>query len=72
MTNRRSEKSPPATDTSSSASIKRTEGRLGREVQAKIGRQLRTMYEEVVKEGIPDRFRELLRQLDEKAAKDRR
>ena len=41
-------------------------GRLGRDVQSKIGQQLRAMYEGVVSEGVPDRFNEMLRQLDEK------
>jgi hypothetical protein len=38
--------------------------RLGRDVQNKIGQQLRSMYDDVVKEGVPDRFREMLRPLD--------
>lgn len=38
--------------------------RLGREVQTKIGQQLRAMYDDVVKQGVPDRFSELLQQLD--------
>ena len=38
--------------------------RLGRDVQAKIGQHLRTMYDEVVKQGVPDQFSELLRKLD--------
>lgn len=37
--------------------------KLGRDVQAKIGQQLRTMYDEVIKQGVPDRFTELLNQL---------
>jgi hypothetical protein len=41
-------------------------GRLGRDVQSKIGQQLRAMYDGVVSEGVPDRFNEMLRQLDEK------
>jgi hypothetical protein len=40
-------------------------GRLGRDVQSKIGQQLRAMYDGVVSEGVPDRFSEMLRQLDE-------
>jgi len=39
-------------------------GRLGRDVQQKIGQQLRSMYDDVIKEGVPDRFTEMLRQLD--------
>jgi hypothetical protein len=38
--------------------------RLGRDVQAKIGQHLRTMYDEVVKQGVPDHLSEMLRQLD--------
>ncbi len=37
---------------------------LNREVQAKIGQQLRAIYDDVVQEGVPDRFAELLKQLD--------
>jgi pyoverdine/dityrosine biosynthesis protein Dit1 len=38
--------------------------RLGRDVQAKIGQHLRTMYDEVVKQGVPDHLNEMLRKLD--------
>lgn len=38
---------------------------LDRNVQAKIGQQLRAMYDDVVKQGVPDRFNELLRKLGE-------
>jgi hypothetical protein len=44
---------------------RRPKGRLGRDVQSKIGQQLRAMYDGVVNEGVPDRFVEMLRQLDE-------
>jgi hypothetical protein len=37
---------------------------LGPDIQAKIGQQLRAMYDDVVKQGVPDRFTELLNQLD--------
>ena len=40
-------------------------GRLGREVQNKIGQQLRAMYDDVVNAGVPDRFVDMLRKLDE-------
>jgi hypothetical protein len=39
-------------------------GALGPEVKAKIGHQLRLMYDEVVNQGVPDRFAEILRRLD--------
>jgi len=45
--------------------------RLGRDIQSKIGLQLRAMYADVVKEGVPDRFSELLSKLDERQNKDK-
>lgn len=53
------------TDTSS----RKSRGRLGRDVQGKIGQQLRAMYDDVVSEGVPDRFTEMLQQLDEQKDK---
>jgi Anti-sigma factor NepR len=47
----------------------RTPGRLGRDVQAKIGNQLRALYDDIVQEGVPDRFVELLQRLDDKGEK---
>jgi Anti-sigma factor NepR len=41
------------------------EVRLGREVQARIGQQLRAMYDEVVKEGVPQHIGDLVRRLSE-------
>jgi hypothetical protein len=38
---------------------------LTREVQAKIGQQLRAMYNDVVDQGVPDRFTDLLNKLDQ-------
>jgi hypothetical protein len=46
-------------------SQRKARGRLGRDVQSKIGQQLRAMYDDVVSAGVPDRFTEMLRQLDE-------
>jgi hypothetical protein len=37
---------------------------LGPEIKAKIGHQLRLMHDEVVNQGVPDRFAEILRRLD--------
>ena len=51
-------------------SQRKSRGRLGRDVQSKIGQQLRAMYDNVVSEGVPDRFSEMLRQLDERKDKD--
>ena len=43
---------------------------LGQDIQAKIGRQLRAIYDDVVNQGVPDRFVELLNRLDEQGGKD--
>ncbi len=37
---------------------------LNAEIQARIGHQLRAMYDDVVKQGVPDRFADLIRRLD--------
>jgi hypothetical protein len=50
---------------------RKSRGRLGRDVQSKIGQQLRAMYDDVVSAGVPDRFTELLRQLDEQKEKEK-
>jgi Anti-sigma factor NepR len=39
---------------------------LNRQIQKRIGQQLCAMYHDVVRQGIPDRFNELLRQIDER------
>jgi hypothetical protein len=41
---------------------------LNRQGQEWIGRQLRSMYDDVVEQGIPERFIALLRQIDERTA----
>ena len=38
--------------------------KLSREVQARLGQQLRSMYDDVVNQGVPDRFTELLNQIN--------
>jgi hypothetical protein len=43
----------------------RPEARLGREVQARIGQQLRAMYDDVVNQGVPAHIDELVRRLSE-------
>ena len=40
---------------------------LGRDIQVKIGQHLRTMYDEVVKQGVPDHLSTLLQELDDRA-----
>ncbi len=39
--------------------------RLDRSIQNEIGRNLRAMYNDVVEQGVPDRFADLLQQLDQ-------
>ena len=39
-------------------------GGLNAEIQSRIGHQLRAMYDDVVRQGVPDRFVELIRKLD--------
>ncbi|EJW13135.1 hypothetical protein A33M_0627 [Rhodovulum sp. PH10] len=38
---------------------------MNREIQTKIGQQLRALYDDVVDQGVPDRFVELLRNLEQ-------
>jgi hypothetical protein len=38
---------------------------LGSDIKAKIGMQLRLMYGEVVDQGVPDRFVQMLKRLDD-------
>ena len=39
-------------------------GGLSAEIQSRIGHQLRAMYDDVVRQGVPDRFVDLIRKLD--------
>ena len=48
------------------------DAKLGRDVQAKIGQQLRALYDDVVNQGIPDRFADLLNRLDKPDDKETR
>jgi Anti-sigma factor NepR len=50
----------PATKTPASGK----QGGLNAEIQSRIGHQLRAMYDDVVRQGVPDRFAELVRKLD--------
>jgi hypothetical protein len=43
-------------------------GGLGRDIQTQIGDQLRALHDDIVKQGVPDRFVDLLARLDK--AKD--
>ena len=44
---------------------RRSEVRLGREVQARIGQQLRAMYDDVVSQGVPQHIADLVSRLSE-------
>jgi hypothetical protein len=39
---------------------------LGRDIQSKIGQQLRAMYDDVVSQGVPSRFVDLLDRLEKR------
>jgi hypothetical protein len=45
--------------------------KLGREVQARLGQQLRAMYDDVLNQGVPDRFSDLIKRIDGNGNKDR-
>ena len=45
--------------------------KLSREVQARLGQQLRAMYDEVVGQGVPERFTELLNRMNGGGSKDK-
>ena len=49
----------------SATGLPRKQGGLNSEIQARIGHQLRAMYDDVVRQGVPDRFSELIRKLDQ-------
>jgi hypothetical protein len=51
----------PAKQSSSSSG---PPGVLGRDIQARIGDQLRAMHDDIVNQGVPDRFVDLLARLD--------
>jgi hypothetical protein len=44
--------------------------KLSREVQARLGQQLRSMYDDVVNQGVPDRFAELINRINGDGKKD--
>ena len=47
----------------------KAEPSLGGDIRGKIGRQLREMYDDVVAQGVPDRFVELLNRLEKQNEK---
>lgn len=45
---------------------------LGRDIQSKIGEQLRSIYDDVISQGVPDRFADLLKRLEDEEGRDKR
>ena len=60
------------TDKTRSSKGKKREATAGvdRELQSKIGAQLRAMHDDIIQEGVPEHFRELLARLDGTKSKD--
>ena len=54
------------------AAEKKPSAKLGRDIQTKLGQQLRAMYDDVVSQGVPDRFSEILNRLENSGEKDKR
>jgi len=48
---------------------RKTRGRLNRDVQSKLGRVLQNYFDDMVKQGVPDRFKTLLQQYEERKDK---
>jgi anti-sigma factor NepR-like protein len=46
------------------AAIRKSGGRLSREDQRRLGDILQRVYDDVIHQGVPDRFRDLLDELD--------
>ena len=44
--------------------VRRDDARLDRNIQNEIGRNLRAMYNDIVEQGVPDRFADLLAKLE--------
>lgn len=59
----------PKANKSTSTSGQENVTTFGADIRSKIGTQLRAMYADVVKEGVPDRFADLIRQIESKPDK---
>jgi hypothetical protein len=51
-------------DVKSKNAVPGKQGGLNAEIQSRIGHQLRAMYDDVVRQGVPERFADLIRKLD--------
>jgi hypothetical protein len=67
MKNRKS--TEPRSSAPALQSAGKSEPSLGRDIRGKIGHQLRAMYDEVLAQGVPDRFRDLLDRLEQQQDK---
>src|SRR5258707_12723948 len=47
------------------APLRKTGGRLSREDQRRLGDILQRVYDDVIRQGVPDRFRDLLNELED-------
>jgi hypothetical protein len=65
---------PQAEPSINVALARKSSVRLESDIKIRIGQQLRAMYSDVVNQGVPDRFSEILRRLDQadKAGNDRK
>jgi Anti-sigma factor NepR len=61
---------PMETAETRSRKISAKPAKLSREVQARLGQQLRSMYDDVVNQGVPDRFAELINRINGDGNKD--
>src|SRR5262245_16159159 len=53
----------PETAMHTDAQVRKAGGRLSREDQRRLGDILQRVYDEVIRQGVPDRFRDLLNEL---------
>jgi len=67
MNERKQPSQPDESMSSMTASSAKSGPGLNRDIQTKIGHQLRAVYDDIVDQGVPDRFVELLRDLDRDA-----
>jgi hypothetical protein len=60
---------PMESDMEAKLKVYKGTARLGQDIQAKIGQHLRAMYADIVDQGIPDRFADLIRRKAEEHQK---
>ena len=58
----------PTADTIPNSPVPPQDATVAPDLQVQIGRQLRAVYDEVVEEGVPERFLRLLEELERKKA----